>query len=579
MSVSKKIIADKLFQRLPILALSGQKSSIELIAYEVLHLLMDGLDADIGQINLLPRGGRVEKVCIVKDGKPWLKKDMNLHLFDPTKGFHGIVMATGRAVLVDDIWAPDGGSDNNSNPFLDLYPSMNDLYVAEIKKPAASTLFLPIKRGDDVFCTIELSRLRGRPPFGLAEKIPADEFAVKYGALVMNYILDIKNRIAIHTAHDKLNMLARLIATNGEVDYTGAVAAYRTLSAAEIGFAFFRGGSGYFASSLRLVAWHHDEVMEVYFPEFTPSADSILCDNSEVSYPIEGETNGRRLLRFRRRIAEFPTLKRKEQQFLLNCIDSIASYVIYPLHMLNQDLGAIYLGSSRPQFWEFLHMTPFLSLYNGLLKSFLLNERIAMYLKEMSLKIQNSGFIYQSALKEALAEGHPSALEDMRVVNAISGIDKLLTELDQQGGLLKCVERSIQFIPWLRAFLNQKSAQYPGVKIDMLIRKNLSIDATIVADYEQLETIFENIFSNSIRAINEQRQTDSDFTGKIDITLWQKKNSLAIIINDNGLPYQAKNGRGLLQSKKIIQNLGGNIRCYKNPFQVYLVLPLSMEHP
>ncbi|MFH0727511.1 MAG: hypothetical protein V2B19_14375 [Pseudomonadota bacterium] len=575
MSVNKKIIADKLFQRLPMLALSGQKSSIDLIAYEVLNLLMEGLDADIGQINLLPRGGRVEKVCIVKDGKPWMKKDMNLHLFDPTKGFHGIVMSTGKAVLVDDIWAPDGDN-SRGNPFLELYPSMNDLYVAEIKKPVASTLFLPIKRGDDVFCTIELSRYRGRAPFGLAEKEPADEFAVKYGTLVMNYILDIKNRIAINTAHDKLNILARLIATNGEVDYTDAVVAYRTLSAAELGFAFFRKGGGYSASSLHLVAWHNDEVMEVYFPEFTPSADSILCDNSEVSYPIEGTANGRRLMRFRQRISDFPTLKRKEQQFLLNCIDSLNSYVIYPLHMLNQDLGAIYLGSSRPQFWEFLHMTPFLSLYNGLLKSFLLNERIAMNLSEMSMKIQKSGFNCQAALKGALAEGHPKALEDLKVVNAISGIDKLLGELHLQGDILKYTQKNIHFIPWLKAFMNQKSAQYPGVKINISVKKELPVDCIVSANYEQLETVFENLFSNSFQAINEQRQTNPDFAGIIDITLWKKKESMAVTSADNGLPYKTSSGRGLTQSKKIMQNLGGNIRCYKNPFQVYLVFPLSL---
>jgi signal transduction histidine kinase len=570
---NKKINTDKLFQRLPILALSGQKSSVEQIAYEVLNLLLEGLDADIGQINLLPRGGRVEKVCIVKDGKPWLKKDMNLHLFDPTKGFNGIVMSTGKVVLVEDIWASDGNKEGN--PFLELYSSMNDLYVAEIKKPVASTLFLPIKRGDDVFCTIELSRYRGRAPLGLAEKIPADEFAKQYGTLIMNYILDVKNRIAIHTAHDKLNILSRLIATNGDVDYTDAVVAYRTLSAAELGFAFFRKGSGYSASSLRLVAWHNDAVMEVDFPEFTPSADSILCDNSEVSYPIEGEANGRRLLRFRQRISEFPTLKRKEQQFLLNCIDSISSYVIYPLHMLNQDLGAIYLASSRPRFWEFLHMTPFLSLYNGLLKSFLLNERIAMYLSEMSRKIQNPGLNCQAALKGALAEGHPKALADMKVANALSGIDKLLAELHHQGDILKCIPKSIHFIPWLKAFMNQKSAQYPGVKINILVKKELPTDCIVAANYEQLETVFENLFLNSFQAINEQRRTNPDFAGNIDITLWKKKESMALIFADNGLSYKTNSGRGLAQSKKILQRLGGNIRCYKRPFQVYLVFPLS----
>jgi signal transduction histidine kinase len=448
--------------------------------------------------------------------------------------------------------------------------------VAEIKKPVASTLFLPIKRGDDVFCTIEISRFRGRVPFGPAEKAPADEFAIKYGTLIMNYILDIKNRIAINTAHDKLNILARLIATNGEVDYTDAVVAYRTLSAAEIGFAFFRKGSGYSASSLRLVAWHNDEVMEVYFPEFTPSADSILCDNSEVSFPVEGTASGRRLLRFRQRISEFPTLKRKEQQFLLHCIDSINSYVIYPLHMLNQDLGAIYLGSSRPEFWEFLHMTPFLSLYNGLLKSFLLNERIAMNLSEMSVKIQNPGFSCQAALKGALAEGHPKALEDLKVVNAISGIDKLLGELHLQGDILKCTQKNIHFIPWLKAFMNQKSAQYPGVKINISVKKELPADCIVAANYEQLETVFENLFLNSFQAINEQRQTNPNFAGVVDITLWKKKEFIAVTFADNGLPYQTTSGRGLSQSKKIMQYLGGNIRCYKNPFQVYLVFPLSL---
>ena len=59
----------------------------------------------------------------------------------------------------------------------------------------------------------------------------------------------------------------------------------------------------------------------------------------------------------------------------------------------------MHLASSRIDFAKFLHMSPFLSLYNSLLKSFLLNERVAEHLSEISLKIHNPGFIAWRALK------------------------------------------------------------------------------------------------------------------------------------------------------------------------------------
>ena len=81
----QKISAENLLGRMPSLALSGDDSAIDLILYEVLKLLTNETGADIGQINLLPKGGRVEKVCIIKDGAPWLKKGMDMHLFEPFK--------------------------------------------------------------------------------------------------------------------------------------------------------------------------------------------------------------------------------------------------------------------------------------------------------------------------------------------------------------------------------------------------------------------------------------------------------------------------------------------------------------
>jgi len=178
--VHPSINAENLFRRIPMLALDEGENAVDRIAYEVLNLLMTGINADIGQINLLPKGGRVEKVCIVKDGEPWLRKDMNLHLLDPTKGFTGMVMETGAPLVTKDIWAtPPPG---RHNPFLDLYPSMDPHYVEAIKKPVASMMIMPINRGGDVFCTIELSRYRGKPAFSHSEKGPVEEFINRSGS-------------------------------------------------------------------------------------------------------------------------------------------------------------------------------------------------------------------------------------------------------------------------------------------------------------------------------------------------------------------------------------------------------------
>jgi hypothetical protein len=105
----------------------------------------------------------VEKMCIVKDGSPWLWEGMNRHLLDPTKDPTRTVMETGKTLGINDIWA---ASCNRRNPFLDHFLPM-DLYCVEsIKKPVASSMMIMhIKRGNDVFCTIDLSRYREKPAF------------------------------------------------------------------------------------------------------------------------------------------------------------------------------------------------------------------------------------------------------------------------------------------------------------------------------------------------------------------------------------------------------------------------------
>ena len=120
----KRINVEHLFERIASLAISGDESAVEFILHEVLSLLMMGIDADIGQINLLHKSGPVEKLFIIKDKKPWLREGMGLHPFDPHGGFTGLVIESGKSILVEDIWSKDfqGGP----NPFLQIRPEMND---------------------------------------------------------------------------------------------------------------------------------------------------------------------------------------------------------------------------------------------------------------------------------------------------------------------------------------------------------------------------------------------------------------------------------------------------------------------
>ena len=569
--VRPHIDTENLIRRLPMLALTEKENAVDLIMYEVLHLLLSSVEADIGQINLLPKDGQVEKICIVKDGSPWLWEGMNIHLLDPTKDFTGTVMQTGKTLVIQDIWA--ASTSNRRNPFLDHFPSMEPLYVESIKRPVASMMIMPIKRGSEVFCTIELSRYRGKPAIGTIDIQPVEAFVSRYGSMIMDYILDIKNRTAIRIAHQKLHILARLIASNQPVDYTDTVTAYRAYSSAEIGMAFFRRGDRHSNADLILVAWQGTEVQEVYFPKFIPSTDSILCDSTDVSYPFEGQGEDQRMCRFRERVQNYTGIKKKEQRFLLECIDKIRSYVIYPLHMLNQDLGAVCLASGRSQFWNYLHMNPFLLLYNSLLKSLLLNEWSVNRLSEISLRVDNPGLHSFDALKMALAKNHPAVLLDESVAHSISGLAALLTELHEQVDVLKFRPKNVQLSIWLRAFFRQKMAFNSELEIHIEPKTDLAANHLTRASHEQLETIFENLFANSQRAIHMRQEREQSVVGRITVSILEKKDQTVITVSDNGDPYPIVSGRGQMQVKRIIKALGGHFRIYKEPYRIYLSFP------
>ncbi len=555
-----------MLERIPALAISGEDVAVDLILYEVLHFLVDEVEADIGQINLLPRAGRVEKVCIVKDGEPWLKKGMDMHPFDPHQGFTGKVVSAGESIVVQDIWK--SSEETGPNPFLEIMNKMNPRYVEEIKRPVSSIIIAPIKRGRDIFCTLELARYRCRAGFQSRHKELVDGFARRYGALLMDYILDVKNRIAINTAHKKLLSLNRMIASSSPVNYTDAVEAYIKLSAADIGLVFFKTPEPG-AFNYRTVVWKDEEIRQIFLQDFQPSEDSILRDGSVVSFPVEGEEKDARVQRFRGRVLAMD-LSDRDRSDLLECLDAVRSYVAYPLHMLGQDLGAVVLGSRRPRFWRFLHMNPFLALYNSLLRSFLLNERVTHHLSSVRMKIHNPGFYCFLALKGRLASHHPQAFMDPDVIQALDGLEHLLEELHNCGKDLRCREKEIALLNWIKAFLDQKRAQLPGLDIQLDSRVAPGKKAIIRASEEQLETIFENLFSNSLRAIGSRLGKDPGLIGRIELTLHQEDGKVKIRFADNGSNYATVSGRGMPQIFGAVETLGGSMARRENPYRVFL---------
>jgi len=564
-----------LIERIPTIALSGEESSVNLILHEVLDMLIKQVDADIGQINLLPKGSRIEKVCIIKDGEPWLEPGIDIYGFDPSRGFTGQVVSTGKSILIKDIWNQKNRI--SPNPFLQFVSTMNQRYVEDIKKPVASIIILPIKRGDDIFCTIELSRYRRKKAFNKYHKVFLDDFASRYGVLIINYVFDIKSRNAINTAQKRLLNMARLISRNKPVDYREAMEPYTKLSAADIVLVFFKTG-GMYDSSFRLLAWSGEEVREVLLDNFLPSRNSILRYDGSTVFPVQGREMDDRLTRFCTKIGTLPGIRKDDCDFLLNCFRMIKSYVVTPLHLLSQELGVVILGSRKPEFWLFLHMDPLLSSYTSILKSFLLNERAIYYLSDFSLKIHNPGFYCLGALKGSIAKSAPDLLKNPEISEALNGLDKLFSELHEQGKALRWHYKSINIVSWIQAYISLKRAQYHSFKIDFTIQDDQKISqATILASDEQLETIFENLFSNSVRAITAHQVQDHLLIGAIHLTIRQEDLEVIIKFEDNGIPYETVSGRGVPQISNEMEELGGSVSVRNEPYRTFLRFPCKFE--
>ena len=541
------------------------------ILMEVMRALTAHVDADIGQITLLPKGGVGEKLFVLKDGRPWLEKGKHLKPLEPNKGFTGRVLETGESILIRDIW--DKGERKGGNPFLEIADSMDPHYIEDIKNPVASSIILPIKRGDEVFCTIELSRYRNQKPFTADEKKKLEKLSRRYGSLVMDYIIDVRDRITVNIAHHKLLKMARLIASNNPIDHREVVQPYTRHSAADLVMVLFKTGSLH-ESSYRLVCAKGGDVREVLLSNFTPSAGSSLKDDFDSIFPVEGEAEDRRLVNFLSRIEKMQGLEREERDFVKACLKLTKSYVIYPLHMLGQELGIVILGSSHPGFWKYLHMNPFLIVYNSLLKSFLLNERLINFLSDISLKIHNPGFYCLGAIKGTISKQAPELLADSQMIRAFNGMEDLFTELHDQGRVLRWRYKTIDIIKWLRVFVDRKEPKFSWITLDYRLENgDLDGGRKIKASDEQLETIFENLFTNSIRAIKTRIAKDSTTIGKIEIIIWENGPSIEVLFKDNGMEYETVSGHGSAQMKEEMDRLGGRIEITRKPYRTRLTFP------
>ncbi len=573
--INHTIAAETILEKLPIIAISGGDTAVDSILMEVMKALTALVHADIGQITLLPKGGMGEKLYVLKDGRPWLKKEVHLKPLEPNKGFTGRVLETGESILIQDIWAE--GEMEGGNPFLEIAESMDRHYLQDIKKPVASIIILPIKRGSEVFCSIELSRYRNKKPFSIDDKKMLEKFSSRYGSLVMDYVIDVRDRITVNMAHDKLLKMARLIASNNPIDHREVVEPYTRHSAADVTMVLFKTGSIH-ESSFRLVATQGGVVREVLLSNFMPSSGSSLRDGFDSIFPVEGEAGDSRMDDFYDRIETMPGLQREDRDFVQACLNSVESYVIYPLHILGQELGIVILGSSHKGFWKYLHMNPFLTVYNSLLKSFLLNERLINFLSDISLKIHNPGFYCLGAIKGILVKKAPELLADPQMISALNGMEDLLSELHDQGRVLRWRDKTIDIIKWIRVLVERHEPKLPWITIEYRLENgDLASGCKIMASDEQLETIFENLFSNSVRAIKRRIEKESSTIGRIEITIREKDSFIEVMFKDNGMGYKTVSGYGSIQIKEEMERLRGSINITRDPYQTLLIFPTIQD--
>ena len=132
---------------------------------------------------------------------------------------------------------------------------------------------------------------------------------------------------------------------------------------------------------------------------------------------------------------------------------------------------------------------------------------------------------------------------------------------------------NIHLLKWIEAFIGQKKALLPGLEINLESEGESTGDFLSRAREQQLEAVFENLFTNSVRAITSGQQNNPSLIGRVTIRVWHEKGRIKVVFQDNGAPYPTVSGRGLVQIREEMQHLGGTVRRYRSPYRVLLTFP------
>ena len=129
--------------------------------------------------------------------------------------------------------------------------------------------------------------------------------------------------------------------------------------------------------------------------------------------------------------------------------------------------------------------------------------------------------------------------KSLRIIGKqIKQIENLVNEFSDFARMPKPILKDNNLVFLVRDNINLIKELDSSISISFNSNAN---DIILNSDNEQLSRVFFNIIKNSIESIQEKRSNNTDFTGKIDITLNDNVSDINFIIIDNGLGFEMFN--------------------------------------
>jgi two-component system nitrogen regulation sensor histidine kinase NtrY len=116
----------------------------------------------------------------------------------------------------------------------------------------------------------------------------------------------------------------------------------------------------------------------------------------------------------------------------------------------------------------------------------------------------------------------------------IKQIENLVNEFSDFARMPKPILKDNNLVPLVKDNINLINELDNSVVINF---KTNSDNIILNSDSEQLSRVFLNMIKNSIESIQEKKENNKDFKGKIDIIIKDNLSNIAFIIIDNGLGF------------------------------------------